>query len=53
MLRTGGLSTKNLDASETALNTTSGGGNGFPYKCRKCGKKGHKAKDCRHLWENA
>ena len=46
MLRTGGSSTKDLDTSETALNTTSGGGNDFLYKCKKCGKKGLKAKDC-------
>ena len=34
------------DSSENALNTTVGS-TGFPFKCRKCGKKGHKAKDCR------
>ncbi len=39
--------TNNIELSETALNTTAdSGGNGFPYKYRTCGKRGHKAKDC-------
>ena len=48
-LRTGKSNVK-ISEGETALNTTANNGQegtGFPYKCRKCGKKGHKAKDCR------
>ena len=45
-----GNSAKGPQLGETALNTTASNAQqntGFPYKCRKCGKKGHKAKDCK------
>ena len=48
-LRTGKSNVK-ISEGETALNTTTFNGQvntGFPYKCQKCGKKGHKAKDCK------
>ena len=46
-LRTGKSSVTSMELGETALNTTVQPKTGFPYKCRKCGKRGHKAKDCK------
>ena len=49
-LRTGRSVVRQTELGETALNTTTStvqASTGFPYKCRKCGKKGHKARDCK------